>query len=280
VNGTNLAKGDVVTFSGTGVTAGASTTTAANKLTVPVTVAGNAAVGARDVRVTHANGAVSAPCTGCFTVVSNNPTERFIRKTYNDLLGRDVDPSGFTYWKGILGNGTDQAKRTAFVATLLDNDEYRSRLVKEIFTRVLERTPDQAGLAFFITQLRNGVEPAGIEGSFIASDEYFTKFGGGTNTTWLNAAYPEAMGRPADNSGRAAFTAQLAAGARRDAVALTLLRSDEGYGFRIDRLFQTYLHRGTDAGGRTYWTGQFRSGIKEKVFTNLLVASNEYFATA
>ncbi len=66
VNGTGFVTGAVVTFSGTGVT-DTLTTIGPSQLTLSVSVAANAALGARDVTVVQPDGGRTT-CTGCFTV--------------------------------------------------------------------------------------------------------------------------------------------------------------------------------------------------------------------
>ena len=65
---TSFSSASAVTFSGTGVTAGGPTTSAPTSLTVPVTIAAGAALGARTVTVTTGAEVVSA--TNAFTVTA------------------------------------------------------------------------------------------------------------------------------------------------------------------------------------------------------------------
>jgi hypothetical protein len=67
VNGTNFAAGASVSFSGTGITVNSTTFLSSTQVRANVTIAANAATGARDVTVTNTNGGTGS-CAGCFTV--------------------------------------------------------------------------------------------------------------------------------------------------------------------------------------------------------------------
>src|SRR5207248_2908020 len=70
VNGAGFTNGTTVAFSGTGITVnGTPTFQDSGHIKVNITIAGNAAPGARDVTVTRPD-AQTAKCTGCFTVTA------------------------------------------------------------------------------------------------------------------------------------------------------------------------------------------------------------------
>jgi peptidoglycan/xylan/chitin deacetylase (PgdA/CDA1 family) len=81
VSGSAFSNGDTVSFSGTGITAGATTFTNQTTLTVTVDVQSSAATGARNVMVTKPGG-LRATCTRCLTITSGphpnslNPNKR------------------------------------------------------------------------------------------------------------------------------------------------------------------------------------------------------------
>ncbi len=68
VTGTGFLAGATVSF-GPDVTVASVTVTSATSLTVRITIAPTAAIGARDVRVTNVDGG-TATCTGCFTIAA------------------------------------------------------------------------------------------------------------------------------------------------------------------------------------------------------------------
>jgi hypothetical protein len=68
LTGTGFNASTQISFGGTGVTATIANRSATS-LSLRVTVAGNAAAGARDVTLTDASGSAST-CTGCFSVVN------------------------------------------------------------------------------------------------------------------------------------------------------------------------------------------------------------------
>ena len=79
----------------------------------------------------------------------------------------------------------------------------------------------------------NGLTDQQLEAGFIASDEFFAK-SGGTDATWVNALYQSLLGRPADPSGEAFWTQQLANGVTRDSVAFGFADSTEREGQLVE----------------------------------------------
>lgn len=62
----------------------------------------------------------------------------FVRKAYNDVLGRDPDPSGLAYWTNKANSGTE---RGLIARQFLASTEARHNIVKNQFLRLLDRYP-------------------------------------------------------------------------------------------------------------------------------------------
>jgi hypothetical protein len=92
ITGTGFAAGATVSVSGTGITASSVMVTSATQITATLTIAGGAALGARDVTVTTSGGG-TATLTGGFTVASAGPGSATLTLTYNgklrDRVGQD-----------------------------------------------------------------------------------------------------------------------------------------------------------------------------------------------
>jgi hypothetical protein len=95
IAGTNFASGATVTFSGTGITVNSVTRNSSTSLTVNVSVASNAATGARDVTVKNPDAGV-ATLTGGFAV---NPSPTLL------LITPNFQRHGTTQTVTITGNG-------------------------------------------------------------------------------------------------------------------------------------------------------------------------------
>jgi hypothetical protein len=59
-------------------------------------------------------------------------------------------------------------------------------------------------------------------------------------------------------------------------VALALVTSAEGRGNEVDALYQRYLHRAADPGGRAFFASALAQGLREEAIVDVLVGSDEY----
>ncbi len=91
LTGTNLVNGAGVVFSGTGITVNTVTFNSPTQLTVNISVAPTATIGARNVTVTNPDGG-TATCNNCFTVNTGptvsaiNPNFGLPNNTYNNVV--------------------------------------------------------------------------------------------------------------------------------------------------------------------------------------------------
>ena len=111
IQGAGFQPGATVRLSGAGVTVGAANVLDASTITVPVTVGGSSALGARDIVVTNPDTG-TATCSGCFTV---NPKPTIGTLTPNSRPRGSVDStvlmSGTGFQSGavvtVSGTGVD-----------------------------------------------------------------------------------------------------------------------------------------------------------------------------
>lgn len=100
------------------------------------------------------------------------------------------------------------------------------------------------------------------------------------DSPYINQAFLDILGRPADAGSLNFWAGQLAGGLSRAAFASALAHSDE-----YDRLFVTsayakYLGRQPDAAGLGFWLGQMQSGVSDQRLEAALIGSPEYYARA
>ncbi len=119
-NFTHFSGSSVVTFSGTGVTAGAPTAATATSVTVTVTVAGNAPLGAQGVQVVTGGETVSL--ASAFTVTNGTPVLTLVNPNTGQQgqQSESVNLTGqFTHW--VQGTSTASFGAGITVATLTVN---------------------------------------------------------------------------------------------------------------------------------------------------------------
>ncbi len=74
----------------------------------------------------------------------------YVIKAYNDVLGRDPDPSGRTYWTNKLNNGAD---RGSVALQFMNSPEARRRLVDDQFLRFLDRLPTSTEQSTWVARI-------------------------------------------------------------------------------------------------------------------------------
>lgn len=159
----------------------------------------------------------------------NNMNSEFIQSVYSTLLGRDADASGEAAWLNLLANGTSRAD---VIAGLTNSDEGKAAIasasdtdyVKALYTSVLGREADDAGLENWVAALTAGADRASVAQSISSSAESTSK----SASDFIDELYNNALGRDADAEGKAAWTNALEHGATQAEVAIGIVGSDEG----------------------------------------------------
>jgi len=153
-------------------------------------------------------------------------TEASINDLYNTLLGRDADEAGSDAWQAVLANGASLADVAAAIAVseeAQDRDQSNGDFVRDLYTSVLGREADEAGLDAWVSQLFNGTSRADVAKGIVGSVEATDK----SNSDFIDALYQSATGRAADDAGKAAWEAVLENGGTHADVALGIVGAAE-----------------------------------------------------
>ncbi|QJC78451.1 DUF4214 domain-containing protein [Pseudomonas umsongensis] len=159
----------------------------------------------------------------------NNMNSDFIDSVYSTLLGRTADADGESTWLNLLAQGASRADVIAGItgsnegqgaAPIADNTDY----VKALYTSVLGRDADDAGLDTWVSALTAGADRASIAQGFTNSAESTAK----SASDFIDELYNNALGRSAEAEGKAAWTAALENGYTQAEVAIGIVGSDEG----------------------------------------------------
>ena len=107
--------------------------------------------------------------------VTYTPAEGFVVRSYGTLLGRAADEEGMRYWVSLLNNGTGG---TEIIKGFIGSQEFIGRdMSDEYFVDVLyrvffNRTPDDAGREYWLSELASGVSRDEVLEGFIGSEEW------------------------------------------------------------------------------------------------------------
>lgn len=173
-----------------------------------------------------------------------------ITALYQDLLGRDPDPSGLSTWSAQLQIGVSQG---ALVGALTSSDEYIDKRITEAYRTILGREPDAGGALHWHNAVRGGaVAVDDVMRYFMLSDEMYWR-GGGTDKGFIDALYRQVLGRAAADSEQALWAQQMPTGGREAPVA-GIWNARESAQRRAAVYYRTLLGREPDAGGLAVWT--------------------------
>src|SRR5262249_3300256 len=100
---------------------------------------------------------------------------------------------------------------------------------------------------------------------------------GSTNDGFLDALYQDALNRPPDPFGRAAFNQALAAGASRTAVVQAIFGSLEYIQDLVQGFYLQFLGRSADPFGLDAFTNQLQHGVRDEDVIAQILGSSEYF---
>ncbi|WP_162059512.1 DUF4347 domain-containing protein [Undibacterium sp. KW1] len=133
----------------------------------------------------------------------------FVMQLYRDVLFREGDTAGITYWQQQIDSG--HLNRTQVAASMLASTEFQNNVgsLTRLYFGAFDRLPDRDGLAYWIGQEKAGASLSGISGAFVASAEFQNAYGNLNNTTFVDRVYHNVLHRTADAAGQAYWLGQL-----------------------------------------------------------------------
>ncbi|MFT8243170.1 Calx-beta domain-containing protein [Roseomonas sp. BN140053] len=147
-----------------------------------------------------------------------------------------------------------------------------------LYNAALARSPDQAGLNFYIDKLQHGAGLADVAGGFNNSPEFQARFGPGlSNDAYVVRLYQNVLHRGAAESELNYYRAQFAAGQSREQTLVNFSESPENkdltaatvqagiwdlneHAAVVARLYDTMLGRKPDLGGLMFYREQLDAG--------------------
>jgi hypothetical protein len=199
----------------------------------------------------------------------------YIKQLYVDLLMRQADPTGLNTFV-LQMDSQEQSSRGPLVNALVQSPEYKADLTNAAYLKFLGRAASPSDVNTWVGRLGVNATDEQFFATLIGSQEYFNNHGG-TNQSWLNAAYVDILNRTPDSGGQAALLAQLQAGTSRFTVAMELLTSTEYRQNLIRNDFTKYLGRLPGQPDYAAYLSAFANGFTDEQAIISIVASVEYF---
>jgi photosystem II stability/assembly factor-like uncharacterized protein len=209
--------------------------------------------------------------------LSTTATASFATATYQDFLGRA--PSGAE--RDLVAAALDAAPSTrpAFLSRLSSGEAWATQVVRTLYQQALGRAGDPGGVAYWATRIGSGATSvATVAAQLYASNESYTRLGGGTVGGWVDSLYDRLLHRAPDAGGRAYWIGQVAAHGR-VSVAGRFFQSAESARTRVRTLYQALLGRDPDPSGLAYWSARVVR-LGDLALAAQLAASSEYFVRA
>lgn len=240
-------------------------------------------------------GALVLGSTSAAGAQESDPTrvQRFIMRVHGDFLVRQPSAAELVWWEAYLTGNT----RGAFLNQILTSSEFDTLYVAHTYQEYLDRLPTSGEASAALSALTSSNNYLATEVTVLGSADYYSA-AGGTNTAFLQALYPDLMGRAPDSGGLTYWLNRLATGTTRNQVVVNFARSSEGTGYRVAgrnnlteceatsladidaRQSGSYclvLDRMADSGGKAYWMTQMQgTGQMPTLWANL-AASAEYW---
>jgi cyclophilin family peptidyl-prolyl cis-trans isomerase len=168
----------------------------------------------------------------------------FLDRVYNKVLGRALDDSGRQSWGTLLAMGVPQAVVVYDIESTLEG---RIHQVELLFQQYLGRVADMDALIASVNYLGAGGNIHELTAVILSSDEYFNRFGGGSNSGFVSAVYHSVLNRAVDPAAQSALQAQLAQGTSRVDIAREVMASGEAVTDALQAGFQRFIGRPANA---------------------------------
>lgn len=225
---------------------------------------------------------------------SKDQIRAFVDRMYTCVLGREADPEGREFWVEELYNYRNTGAECAY--NFLKSAEFKSKTVSWsdylniLYRSFFNREFDYEGKNFWTISLSKGeITTEELADFFINSKEWAdtcAQYGirsGGTvqagfkiaptteTNEFVERLYQTALGRAYDTEGRD-FWAKLLANfditGEEAGVAFFLSPEMEGYNLSndefVERLYLTFMDRGSDASGKAFWVSQLNNGASRE----------------
>jgi hypothetical protein len=208
---------------------------------------------------------------------TGSPNERFIAQVYLDLLNRPVDSSGLANWSSALGRG---ASRVSIVQAIEGSPEYYTLVVQNSYQSYLRRTGEPDGIRSWVSFLNASGLLARLRPSFVSSPEYFQTRASGSNMSFLDALYQDALNRAVDPAGRDGWGRMLDQdrNSGRARVSEAVFASPEFYQVLTQSCYTQFLRRSADSAGLVGFSSALGRGVREQDVVAVMIGSDEYFS--
>ena len=239
-------------------------------------------------------------------IIPIDPVEEFVQRAYRLSLEREADEDGLDHWVTQLKSG--ESSGAEMVNGFLVSDEFRDKqktdeeVVTILYRVMLNREPDEAGLANWLSHLNNGMSIQFVVNGFSTSPEFggiCTVYGVEPGsvplteprdqnpqiTAFVNRSYRYALLRKGEPGGLNDWTRDLLNKTKTpQQVAHGFVFSEECTGRGLDNrafmemLYYLYMGRDPDEEGLNNWVTALDCGMSREQAAEVFGESQEFKA--
>ncbi|HVX11764.1 MAG TPA: DUF4214 domain-containing protein [Pirellulales bacterium] len=172
--------------------------------------------------------------------------QTFIQNLYQELLGRQADGAGLSFWTVYLAEHSTASARQQVITSFLNSAEYKLHWVAVVYETLLGRAPEAGGLQYWAQLMGSPATPGSHDGgadeksiltAILGSDEFYIR-SGNTAQGFVTALYNDLLGRSPDATGLASWSNALTAQpGNRQAVVQEILDSPEFNHLLLDTFY-------------------------------------------
>ena len=206
----------------------------------------------------------------------------FVMQVYRDILGREAEADGLTFWQQQLDSGA--LSRTELVTASLNAPEFQNGTgaILRLYQGVLGHLPDNATLSSELNLWHTGTTLATLADNMIGSAEFMHKYGSTTaHEGLLTQLYLNALGRTPDTEGLNYWLNQMEHGTSLSQVLIACTESAEfkaktDTDITVALAYSGLLDRTPDQSGYDFWRTVINQGVDEHSVIDEFLASAEY----
>ncbi|WP_435018239.1 Ig-like domain repeat protein [Tundrisphaera sp. TA3] len=204
----------------------------------------------------------------------SDPDAAYVRSLYRAVLGREGADAEVAGWLSFMASGMT---RDRVAEGFWNSPEHRQSQVDAYYRAFLDRGADPSS-QFWVDALLTGASEESVVAGIIASPEY--QQARQDNLSYVRDLYLDVLGRRAEESGLAAWTAKLESGMSRREVESSFINSPEAIDQIVDSYYTAFLRRRPDAAA-SYWVDMLGQPDPSATDAALgFLASEEFFSEA
>jgi hypothetical protein len=161
------------------------------------------------------------------TATSSSISADFVAQLYSQFLRRPADASGVSFWSEKIDSGKMTASEVSVQFMAGDEFQHMVDPVVRLYFAAFGRSPDPAGLTYWVDVLRAGATAQQIGAVFAAGPEFQEQHGAASDSVFLDMLYQQAFKRAPDAAGKAYYLDHMAHGVSRGEMVAAFANSPE-----------------------------------------------------